>query len=283
MMQPLSLKIKKYFSYSPSEGLVPGHPSQRPSVLQPVYRRLPPDDIVRLTVGNELIIVVPTVTTAKKGDAYVTFLRVLDFSRHAFATVTCKTLSRMEPNISSVEEILLGRHRLRLEDKWFFEYPARVQNYAEWDNFLRTYLDRGPVDYSWSQGAGIRLSFCGYSLKDTVLLQLRHVVFLGVYKRTDHNQFLNDSICFNGNGRSKENFGGPLIHQLALFHGCRFGTMEVLWKYYRALYCCGHRRLARKETAYNMLVAVRLADAERVAARSADAERFAKFRMCTSR
>jgi hypothetical protein len=60
---------KNYFSYSPSEGFVPGHghPSQRPSVVQPVYRRLPPEDIVRLTSGDELIIVVPTVTTRKKG------------------------------------------------------------------------------------------------------------------------------------------------------------------------------------------------------------------------
>ena len=225
---------KNYFSYSPSEGLVAGHghPSQRPSVVQPVYRRLPPEDIVQLTSGEELIIVVPTVTTTKKGDADVTFRKVLEFYRNAFATAARKTLSRMEPNISSVEEIIHGRHRLRREDKWFFEYPVRVQNYAERDNFSRSYLNRGPVDYSWSQGAGINLSVCGYSLKDTILLQLRHVGFLEVYKRTDHNQFLNDYICFNGNGRSEVNFGGPLIRQLALFHGCRFGTMEVMWKYY---------------------------------------------------
>ena len=112
----------------------------------------------------------------------------------------------------------------------------------------------------------INLFFCGYSLKDTILLQLRHVGFLEVYKRTNHHQFLNDYICFNGNGRCEENFGGPLIRQLALFHGCRFETMEVMWKYYRALYCCGHRRMARKETAYKKLLAARLADADRAEA-----------------
>jgi hypothetical protein len=261
---------QNYFSYLPSEGFVPGHghPSQRPSVVQPVYRRLPPEDIVRLTSGDELIIVVPTVTTTKKGDAYATFARVLEFYKNAFATAARKrkTLSRMEPSTSSVEEIILGRHRFRREDKWFFEYPVRVQNYAERDNFSRTYINRGPVDYSWSQGAWINLSFCGYSLKDTILLQLRHVGFLEVYKRTNHHQFLNDYICFNGNGRCEENFGGPLIRQLALFHGCRFETMEVMWKYYRALYCCGHRRMARKETAYKKLLAARLADADRAEA-----------------
>jgi hypothetical protein len=42
----------KYFSYSPTDGLVPGHPSPIPSVLQPVYRRLAPEDVVRVTAGD---------------------------------------------------------------------------------------------------------------------------------------------------------------------------------------------------------------------------------------
>jgi hypothetical protein len=146
-----------YFSYSPNEGLVPGHPSLRPSVLQPFYRRLPPEVIVRLSAGDELIIVVPTDSSTRSGDATAR-ARVVDFYSRAFAAVSRRSLSRTEPNSVLVEDIILKRHRLRRDDKWFLEYPVRVRNYAERDNFSRLYMDRSPVDHSWSQGAGINLS-----------------------------------------------------------------------------------------------------------------------------
>jgi len=54
------------------QDFVPGHSHHRTSVLQPVYKRLPPEDIVRLKAGDELIVVVPAITSkTEKGIANI--------------------------------------------------------------------------------------------------------------------------------------------------------------------------------------------------------------------
>jgi hypothetical protein len=45
------------------QDIVPGHSHHRTSVLQPVYKRLLPEDIVCLKAGNELLVVVPAITS----------------------------------------------------------------------------------------------------------------------------------------------------------------------------------------------------------------------------
>ena len=117
------------------------------------------------------------------------------------------------------------------------------------------YIDRGPVDHSWSQGAGINLSVCGYSLNETVLLQLRHVGYLEVYKQTEATQFLDESISFSGNCRDVDKFGPPFLEQLSIVHGCRFGSLETLMKYYRAMYTCIKRERRRQESAKQLVAA----------------------------
>jgi hypothetical protein len=39
--------------------VVPGHSYNPPSVLQALYKRLPPEDIIRLRPGGEIIVVLP--------------------------------------------------------------------------------------------------------------------------------------------------------------------------------------------------------------------------------
>jgi hypothetical protein len=43
------------------QGIVPYHQSQHTSVLQTIYKHLPPKDIVRLLPGKELIVVIPSI------------------------------------------------------------------------------------------------------------------------------------------------------------------------------------------------------------------------------
>lgn len=123
----------------------------------------------------------------------------MDYYSRAFAGVARKTLLRTEPTEVMIPNIISKRHQFWREDKWYFEYPVcvSVRTYAKREIFSRLYIDRGPVEHYWRQGgAGVNLSVCGYSMMDTVLLQLRHVGYLEIYKMTADNQFLHESIGF---------------------------------------------------------------------------------------
>ncbi len=82
-----------------------------------------------------------------------------------------------------------------------------------------------------SQGAGIDLSVCGYSLNQTVLLQLHHVGYLEVYMRTEPSNFLNDRIDISNDICDMKKFSTSFLQQLS-----RFDTMVIMWKYYRAMH-----------------------------------------------
>ncbi len=70
-----------------NQDIVPGHCPHCTSVLQPVYKRLPPEDIVRLKANNELIVVIPAFTEKTDKDVllgickyYWLFQRIIDKS-----------------------------------------------------------------------------------------------------------------------------------------------------------------------------------------------------------
>jgi hypothetical protein len=215
----------------------------RPSVLQPVYKRLLPDDIVRLSAGDELIIVIPNSMPGRADAAKAADIAgVCEFYRKAFFAVGRETAGRHLAR-QDVED----QHRLRREDRWFHEYPVRVRAYAEREHFSREYVEERSVMFSWGQGAGLSLEVCGYSVARTVLLQFRHVAYLEIYGRAAPDAFLNNAIEFNDT-RNVDSLSAPFVEQLSLVNGCRFGTVEVLWKYYRALNS-SHRRTAARVAA----------------------------------
>ena len=223
--------------------IVPAHSSLRPSVLQPVYKRLLPDDIVRLSAGDELIIVIPNSMPGRADAAKAADIAgVCEFYRKAFFAVGRETAGRHLAR-QDVED----QHRLRREDRWFHEYPVRVRAYAEREHFSREYVEERSVMFSWGQGAGLSLEVCGYSVARTVLLQFRHVAYLEIYGRAAPDAFLNNAIEFNDT-RNVDSLSAPFVEQLSLVNGCRFGTVEVLWKYYRALNS-SHRRTAARVAA----------------------------------
>jgi hypothetical protein len=174
-----------------------------------------------LSAGDELIIVVPTSGKNTSPEATAVF----EFYMRAFAGVAMKTLLRTEPDEIKVRDLVAERHRLKREGRWFAEYPVRVKNYAERENFGRSYVNPAPVEQSWDQGAGINLSLCDYSTGMSVLMQLRHAGYLEVYRRTEPHLFLDDSFEFSNNTIVLRTLEAPFVRQLSFFHGCRFGTL----------------------------------------------------------
>ncbi len=69
------------------QDIVPGHCPYHTSVLQPVYKQLPPEDIVRFKANDELIVVIPALTKKTDKDVllvlckyYLLFLKIIDKS-----------------------------------------------------------------------------------------------------------------------------------------------------------------------------------------------------------
>ncbi len=87
------------------------------------------------------------------------------------------------------------------------------------------------------------------------MLQLQQVGYLKVYKRTTPERFLNDGIEFSNNVRDAKKLGTSLVAQLSLFNGCCFGTMEVMWKYYRAVTTCNQRERQQRENVLKLMTA----------------------------
>ena len=85
----------------------------------------------------------------------------------------------------------------------------------------------------WQQGAGINLSVCGYLTEQSVILELRYVAYLEVFLKTLPDAFISEWIQSNDNVQDITKLVAPFLEQLFLFDGCRFGTVKVLWKYYR--------------------------------------------------
>jgi hypothetical protein len=83
---------------------------------------------------------------------------------------------------------------------------------------------------------------CGYTTSCSVLLKLSDIAFLHVYRRCSPEYFLNDGISFNNKLTVGSKLDSPFIEHLSLFDGCRWSTLEILWKYYRALYSCTQKK-----------------------------------------
>jgi hypothetical protein len=79
-----------------NQDIVPGHCPHCTSVLQPVYKRLPPEDIVRLKANDELIVVIPALTKKTDKDVllvlhkyYLLFQRIIDKSNRCINPEYC--------------------------------------------------------------------------------------------------------------------------------------------------------------------------------------------------
>ncbi len=202
-------------------------------MLQPVYKRLPPEDIVRLKANDELIVVISAITNTTDKDVllvlckyYLLFQRIID-----------KTNRHINPDGRDwyVEQVIASDHKFRQDRQRYVVYAVCVLNYAEREKFERDHYDSCIVDTYWRQGAGINLVVCGYTTQQSVLIEMREVVYLHIYMKTSSEAFVSDRIGFLNNVRSATKLVRHFVKQLSLFDGCRFGMLEILWKYYRSI------------------------------------------------
>ncbi len=65
-----------------------------------------------------------------------------------------------------------------------------------------------------------------------MLLKLGHIGYVEIYPTTLPNSFLRNGNLFGNIIWDISKLVTPLVEQLALFDGCGFSPLEILWKYY---------------------------------------------------
>ncbi len=132
------------------------HRVHPPSVLQPVYKRLLPHDIVRLAAGKDLIIVTPAIQVVKQ----INSVRAIrQFYTKKFCRIIEKTCGRINPaDRASLAEEALVEHALPRDDVTILQFCVRVVNYPEQCHFESEAIHSQQVDMYWKQGAGINVA-----------------------------------------------------------------------------------------------------------------------------
>ena len=213
-----------------------------------MYKRMSPDDIVRLSPGDEIIVVLPAVHSRLPTEA----IRVIAHYQRLFSRVINLSLPdtvHRADRTNIVTEIIRDNHSFLRADLHFLEFSCRAKSYPIREHLGQESFDEALVNRWCDQGAGIDLSVCGYTASHTVLLQLRFIPYVQVYRRTPPECFLNDAISFNSKVRQSSSLDAPFLHQLSIFDGCSHSTLEILWKYYRASHTITQALLASKAVA----------------------------------
>jgi hypothetical protein len=206
-----------------NQSLIAAHADNRNSVLESIYKRLPPDKNFHLKAGDKLILVIH-VLGKKVNKVMNDHAAVHDIYVKAFTKIVDNTLRWIHPGDQEllIEEMIHACHMLPQEDSPFLEFACRVQNYAEQNFFKRKLVDTWAADLYWQQSAGLTLSVCSYSMQSIVMMQFWHVGYLKVYGRIRSHSFLSNSIWFNNNIRDVSKLDAGLVDQLSMYDGCQF-------------------------------------------------------------
>jgi hypothetical protein len=96
------------------QDIVPSHRVQPPSVLQPVYKWLLPHDIMRLTAGKDIILVILTIKMVKQ----ITCVGIIhQFYTEKFCRIIEKTCGCINPvDCASLAEEALVEHAQPCDD-----------------------------------------------------------------------------------------------------------------------------------------------------------------------
>ncbi len=243
---PMTLLIYNPTNSPPClQAIVPPHASNQVSILQPIYKHLPPEDVVQLKAGDKLIVVVLAMGPKTPNDVAC----ILCSYTRVFKNVLDRTLWCLHPGdrTSVVDDAIRNDHTFLQEDHPFLEFACCVPNYPERKHFEQGVMEIRDIEMFWQQGAGINLSICGCWTQQSVLLELRHVAYLKMFLKTLLDAFISERIRFNNNVQDTTKLVDPFLEQLLLFDGCRFGTVEVLWKYYRTVTTSKQREWARQQ------------------------------------
>jgi hypothetical protein len=183
-LPPVSLRSGDVFGPSTSgamlinqrHAIVPHHTAHRLSVSQYMYKRIPPPEIVRLSPGDEIIVVLPAITSTLAKNA----LPVIHHYRRYFSRVVDRTLRAISPadRMPIVDVVIRDRHTFLRSNAHFWEFECRVKSYPIREQLELESIDDAVIRTNWDQGAGIDVSVCGYTTQQSVLLKLRDVAYL---------------------------------------------------------------------------------------------------------
>jgi hypothetical protein len=98
--------------------IIPPHTYNWASVLQPIYKRLPPEDIVRLKAGDELIVVVLAVDPKTPNDV----AHIVCLYTWALKNILNRSLQHPEDWTSVVDDAICNSHTFLCEDRPFLEF-----------------------------------------------------------------------------------------------------------------------------------------------------------------
>ncbi len=151
------------------QDITPHHAYHWTSVLQPIYKNLPPHDIICLKAADELIVVI-LVLGKKVPDDWA--LVLLSYAR-AFKKVVDNTMQWLHPCNQTfvVAQSICDKHTLLQEDSPFLEFACCVHNYTKRKYLELEVSDNQAINMYWQQGAGLNLAVCGYLMQRSVMIE----------------------------------------------------------------------------------------------------------------
>ena len=163
------------------DSLAPMHKPIPLSVESSPYRRMPSRDIARLSVNDEIILMIPEVnvnTSPQSRDGIKDMQKRIDSV--LMKSCTGMTSSERCEQLANIK----NRHR-RIRGKGaVYEFPVRVRNYAERHRLANNELGDGDLDRLWqSVGFGVYVELCGYARTSTALIRMKHIGYAEVFHR----------------------------------------------------------------------------------------------------
>jgi hypothetical protein len=162
------------------------------------------------------------------------------FNQATFSRVIEQTYrhSPADDRPAIVARTLRDLHTFLWSDVDYLEFASIVKKYPIRERLEVSVVDHRGTILNYDQGAGFDVAVCGHSALSTVIVQLKHIGYIEIYHRTSPDSFTREDIYFNKNIRLEDKLTPPFVHLLSVFDGCRFSTLEVLWKYYCAAGAC---------------------------------------------
>lgn len=205
------------FSFADKDtDVVEQHEELKHSTRTLMYKRLFPDEIVRLDVEDEIIIQVPAEVIprmeAKEKSDLKSLLNKLDKAMLGL-------YFRLED--FEREEQLKAEHNKNNVDvlaKPYFEFPCRIKAYGERTHLANPQPDKSAINGFWNHGSGFYVELCGYSPAFRILIMHRSLPFVRVFKMRS-GSILNDASLSFAEKVNPNSLAVPLSQKLALTDG----------------------------------------------------------------
>jgi len=135
------------------DSVVLHHSAHQSSILQRVYKHLPPHEVVRLSPGDEIIVFLPAISSKLSKKAHP----IVGQYRRAFSRVVDRTLRTNSPadRASVVDDAIRDWHAFVHSNEEYWEFACRAKSYSLCEHLSLETFDEGVIHTNWDQGAGI--------------------------------------------------------------------------------------------------------------------------------